>query len=110
MRKQIAIHLGDIPQKNFLSDLSQNKGPEEFYHLAAQSFIGYSVENAHSTYDVNIRGVLKVCNVIRLSSPDTRMYFAATSELFWKPIETPQNEKTPFLPRSPYAISKLTGL
>lgn len=110
IRKQIVIHYGDITDENFLSKLLQNERPEEFYHLAAQSFVGYSFENAHSTYDVNIGGTLNVCNAIRSSSPDTRMYFAATSELFGRPAETPQNESTPFLPRSPYAISKLAGL
>ena len=110
MRKQILIHYGDIIDKNFLSKLLQNERPKEFYHLAAQSFVGYSFENAYSTYDVNIGGTLNVCNAIRSSSPDTRMYFAATSELFGRPAETPQDESTPFLPRNPYAILKLAGL
>jgi GDPmannose 4,6-dehydratase len=110
VKKEIIIHYGDITDENFLSKLLQNERPDELYHLAAQSFVGYSFENGQSTYDVNISGTLNVCNAIRSSSPDTRMYFAATSELFGKPIETPQNEKTPFLPRSPYAISKLAGL
>ncbi len=110
VRKDIIIHYGDITDENFLSKILKEEKPDELYHLAAQSFVGYSFENAQSTYDVNIGGTLNVCNAIRSSSPDTRMYFAATSELFGKPIETPQNEKTPFLPRSPYAISKLAGL
>ena len=110
IRKQVVNHYGDITDGNFLSKLLQNERPEEFYHLAAQSFVGYSFENAHSTYDVNIGGTLNVCNAIRSSSPDTRMHFAATSELFGRPAETPQNESTPFLPRNPYAILKLAGL
>ena len=110
IRKELVIHYGDITDENFLSKLLQTERPEELYHLAAQSFVGYSFENSHSTYDVNISGTLNVCNAIRSSSPDTRLYFAATSELFGKPNETPQNEKTPLLPRSPYAISKLAGL
>ena len=110
VRKDIIIHYGDITDENFLSKILKDEKPDELYHLAAQSFVGYSFENAQSTYDVNIGGTLNVCNAIRSSSPDTRMYFAATSELFGKPIETPQNEKTLFLPRSPYAISKLAGL
>jgi GDPmannose 4,6-dehydratase len=51
-----------------------------------------------------------VCNAIKDSSPDTRMYFAATSELFGQPKETAQNEMTPFFPCSPYAVSKLAGI
>ena len=110
VRSQIIIHHGDITDENFLSNLLQSEKPEELYHLAAQSFVGYSFENSQSTYDVNIGGTLNVCNAIRSSSTDTRMYFAGTSELFGKPLETPQNENTPFFPRSPYAISKLAGL
>ncbi len=109
-RNQINIHYGDITDGNFLSNLLLKEKPEEIYHLAAQSFVGYSFQNALSTYDANIGGTLNVCNAIRDSSPDTRMYFAATSELFGQPKETPQNEKTPFYPKSPYAVSKLAGI
>jgi GDPmannose 4,6-dehydratase len=110
IRKQIIIHYGDITDGNFLSNLLQKEKPEELYHLAAQSFVGYSFQNALSTYDANIGGTLNVCNAIKDASPDTRMYFAATSELFGQPKETPQNEMTPFFPRSPYAVSKLAGI
>ena len=109
IRKQIIIHYGDITDGNFLSNLLSYNKIDELYHLAAQSFVGYSFQNAQSTYDVNIGGTLNVCNAIKDLSPNTRMYFAATSELYGKPKETPQNESTPFIPRSPYAISKLAG-
>ena len=59
-------------------DLMNKKKPDEIYHLAAQSFVGYSFQNALSTYDVNIGGTLNVCNAVRDSSPDTKLYFAAT--------------------------------
>ena len=110
VRKQITIHYGDITDGHFLSTLLEREKPEELYHLAAQSFVGYSFQNALSTYDANIGGTLNVCNAVKDSSPDTRMYFAATSELFGQPKETPQNEMTPFFPRSPYAVSKLAGI
>lgn len=110
IRKQITIHYGDITDGHFLSTLLEKEKPDELYHLAAQSFVGYSFQNALSTYDANIGGTLNVCNAIKDSSPDTRMYFAATSELFGQPKETPQNEMTPFFPRSPYAVSKLAGI
>ena len=110
VRKQITIHYGDIMDGHFLSTLLEKEKPEELYHLAAQSFVGYSFQNALSTYDANIGGTLNVCNAIKDSSPDTRMYFAATSELFGQPKETPQNEMTPFFPHSPYAVSKLAGI
>ena len=110
IKKQIVIHYGDITDGNFLSNLLQKEKADELYHLAAQSFVGYSFQNALSTYDANIGGTLNVCNAVKDSSPDTRMYFAATSELFGQPKDTPQNEMTSFFPRSPYAVSKLAGL
>ena len=110
IRKDITIHYGDITDGSFFSNILQKEKPEELYHLAAQSFVGYSFENALSTYEANIGGTLNVCNAVKDSSPNTRMYFAATSELFGQPKETPQNEMTPFFPKSPYAVSKLAGL
>lgn len=109
VRKQITIHYGDITDGHFLATFLEREKPDELYHLAAQSFVGYSFQNALSTYDANIGGTLNVCNALKDSSPNTRMYFAATSELFGQPKESPQNEMTPFVPRSPYAVSKLAG-
>lgn len=109
IRKEIVIHYGDITDVNFLSKTLQKEKPEELYHLAAQSFVGYSFQNPSSTYDVNISGTLNVANAVKDYSPNTRMYFAATSEMFGQPDNVPQNENTPFKPRSPYAISKLAG-
>ncbi len=65
IRKQIFIHYGDITDGNFLSNLLQKEKPEELYHLAAQSFVGYSFQNALSTYDANIGGTLNVCNAVK---------------------------------------------
>ena len=110
IQKQINLHYGDITDGHFLSTLLEKEKPDELYHLAAQSFVGYSFQNALSTYDANIGGTLNVCNAIKDFSPDTRMYFAATSELFGQPKVSPQNETTPFFPRSPYAVSKLAGI
>ena len=107
--EKVRIHYGDLTDANFLSKLLGENKPDYFYHLAAQSFVGYSFQNPSSTYDVNIGGTLNVVNAIKDYSPDTRLYFAATSELYGQPNVTPQNEETPFQPRSPYAISKLAG-
>ena len=106
---RIKIHYGDLTDANFLSKLLKTVKPDELYHLAAQSFVGYSFENPSSTYDVNIGGTLNIANAVKDYSPETRLYFAATSELYGQPRETPQNENTLFHPRSPYAISKLAG-
>ena len=110
IKKQIIIHYGDITDGNFISNIFRELKPDELYHLAAQSFVGYSFQNVISTYDANIGGTLHACNAVKDSSPDTRMYFAATSELFGQPKQVPQNEMTPFFPRSPYAVSKLAGV
>lgn len=106
---KIKIHYGDLTDAGFFASLLKKEQPDELYHLAAQSFVGYSFQNPSSTYEVNISGTLNVLNAIKEYSPDTRMYFAATSEMYGQPRETPQNEDTPFSPRSPYAVSKLAG-
>jgi len=109
LKKQINLHEGDVTDTSFINRIVSEVKPDELYHLAAQSFVAYSFENPSSTYDINIGGTLNVVNAIRDYSPNTRLYFAATSELFGKPETVPQNENTPFRPRSPYAVSKLAG-
>jgi GDPmannose 4,6-dehydratase len=107
--EKISIHFGDLTDAGFLAKLLKEEQPDELYHLAAQSFVGYSFQNPSSTYDVNISGTLNILNAVKEYSPDTRTYFAATSEMYGQPREIPQDEETPFHPRSPYAISKLAG-
>ena len=81
--------------------------PDEIYHLAAQSFVGLSFEQPLYTCDVNALGVLRLLECIREACPGARFYQASTSEMFGKAEATPQNETTPFHPRSPYGVSKL---
>ncbi|MGC1272656.1 MAG: GDP-mannose 4,6-dehydratase [Planctomycetaceae bacterium] len=83
--------------------------PDQVYHLAAQSFVGYSFDDAFSTFRVNIDGTHFVLESVHRSVPDCRVYFAGTSEMFGHAEEVPQNERTRFHPRSPYGISKVTG-
>ncbi|MEM3192198.1 MAG: GDP-mannose 4,6-dehydratase [Candidatus Parvarchaeota archaeon] len=109
IQREVIIHYGDLTDANFFAKLLSKEKPDELYHLAAQSFVGYSFENPSSTYDVNISGTLNVANAVKDYSPGTRMYFAASSEMFGQPETVPQNEETPFKPRSPYAVSKLAG-
>ena len=109
IKEKVQIHYGDLTDANFLSKLLGENKPDYFYHLAAQSFVGYSFQNPASTYDVNISGTLNVVNAVKEYSPNTKLYFAATSEMFGQPESTPQNEETSFKPRSPYAVSKLAG-
>lgn len=81
--------------------------PDEFYNLAAQSFVGVSWEQPIVTTDINAIGVMRILESIRHSSPQTRFYQASTSEMFGKVQQIPQSETTPFYPRSPYGIAKL---
>lgn len=81
--------------------------PDEVYNLAAQSFVKSSFEQPIYTSDVNALGVTRILEAIRQTSPHSRFYQAGTSEMFGKVQCTPQNEGTPFYPRSPYGVAKL---
>jgi len=83
--------------------------PDEVYHLAAQSFVSYSFEDEFSTLQSNISGAHYILSAVQDITPSAKFYFAASSEMFGKVHETPQNEKTPFHPRSVYGISKVAG-
>ena len=83
--------------------------PDEIYHLAAQSFVSYSFEDAFSTFRTNIDGTHFILESVRQCAPRCRVYFAGSSEMFGNAPESPQSERTPFCPRSPYGVSKLTG-
>jgi len=106
---RITLHAGSLESHATIFSLIDKLKPTECYHLAAQSFVSYSFEDAFSTFDTNINGTLHLLSAIKDRSPKTRFYFAATSEMFGKASETPQRETTPFHPRSPYGISKVTG-
>src|SRR5918997_1295968 len=81
--------------------------PDEIYNLAAQSFVGLSFEQPVTTGEITGVGVVRLLEAIREANPAIRFYQASTSEMFGKAQTVPQNEKTPFYPRSPYAASKL---
>ena len=83
--------------------------PDEIYHLAAQSYVGYSFEDEFSTLNTNINGTHYILSAFRDLVPDARLYFASSSEMFGKVREVPQTEDTPFHPRSAYGISKVAG-
>jgi len=83
--------------------------PDEVYHLAAQSFVSYSFEDEFSTLQSNISGCHYILSAVNDIVPNARFYFAASSEMFGEVHEVPQNESTPFHPRSVYGISKVAG-
>jgi GDPmannose 4,6-dehydratase len=108
-RERITIIWGDITDHTIIDTVIRTGQYDEVYHLAAQSFVGASFTNPSLTYKTNIDGTLNVVNAIKEYSPKTKLYFAATSELFGKTSHMVQDEQTPFYPRSPYGISKLAG-
>lgn len=87
----------------------QDHKPDEFFNLAAQSFVAASFEVPLYTAEADAMGVTRILEAIRQYSPDTRFYQASTSEMFGKVQAVPQIESTPFYPRSPYGVAKLYG-
>src|SRR2546425_6234714 len=103
------IHLPDgdmTDQSSMITALKESK-PDEIYNLAAQSFVQTSFRQPVLTADVNGLGVIRLLEAAKEEAPDARIYQASTSELFGLSKETPQNENTPFHPRSPYGVAKL---
>jgi len=87
--------------------LVENSGAEEIYNLAAQSFVGVSFEQPITTAQITGIGALHLLEAVRIVNPKIRFYQASTSEMFGKAQAVPQNERTPFWPRSPYGTAKL---
>ncbi len=105
------LHYGDVTDSTNLIRLMQSIRPTEIYNLAAQSHVAVSFETPEYTANADALGVLRLLEAIRILDmvADTRFYQASTSELYGKAEETPQTERTPFYPRSPYAAAKLYG-
>lgn len=106
---RLNLHAGSLESYASIFNIVETIRPDECYHLAAQSFVSYSFEDEFSTINTNINGVMHVLSAIRQRAPKCKFYFAGSSEMFGKVRETPQNEETPFHPRSPYGISKVAG-
>ena len=103
------LHHGDMTDSSSIIKVIQKVQPDEIYNLAAQSHVAVSFQEPEYTANADALGVLRVLESIRTLglSKKTKFYQASTSELFGKVIETPQTEKTPFYPRSPYSVAKL---
>ena len=104
---KVTLHYGDLTDANSLSRLLYKIEPDEVYNLAAQSHVKVSFDIPEFTADVNAIGTLRLLDSIREVNDKIKFYQASSSELFGKVREIPQNENTPFYPRSPYAVSKL---
>lgn len=107
--EKIHIHSASLESYPSLFRVFQTVKPDECYHLAAQSFVGYSFDDEFSTINTNINGTHYVLSAMKEVAPDCRFYFAGSSEMFGNAQTTPQHEDTAFHPRSPYGISKVAG-
>lgn len=106
---KLVLHSASLENYASLFNVVEKVKPDECYHLGAQSFVSYSFEDEFSTINTNINGTHHILSSIKNKAPKCRFYFAASSEMFGLVREVPQNEFTPFHPRSPYGISKVAG-
>jgi len=108
--KDINLHAGSLESYASLFNIILKIKPAEVYHLAAQSYVGYSFEDEFSTLNININGTHYLLSAVKeFAASKVKFYFAGSSEMFGKVKTSPQNENTPFNPRSSYGISKVTG-
>ena len=110
-RRNFILHHGDLTDSTNLIRIIQEVQPDEIYNLAAQSHVHVSFETPEYTANADALGTLRILEAIRVLNmvEKTKFYQASTSELYGKTKEVPQNENTPFYPRSPYAVAKLYG-
>src|SRR6476619_3870517 len=109
--QRFILHYGDLTDATNLIRIVQETQPDEIYNLAAQSHVQVSFETPEYTANADAVGTLRLLEAIRILGRErhTRFYQASTSELYGRVREIPQNEATPFYPRSPYAVAKLYG-
>ena len=110
-KRKISLHYGDMTDSSNLIRLIKEIKPTEIYNLAAQSHVKVSFEVPEYTADTDGIGILRILEAVKFLGLEdkTRIYQASTSELFGKVQEVPQDEETPFYPRSPYGVAKLYG-
>mgnify|MGYP000331683903 CR=1 FL=1 len=106
---KIHINYGDVTDYQTIWRLLEKIKPDEIYHLAAQSQVKVSFEDDVGTLRINIQGTQNILSVVKEVCPESKFYFAGSSEMFGQAKESPQNENTLFNPVSPYGISKVTG-
>jgi len=108
-KRKFILHYGDITDAISVSSLIKNIKPDEIYNLAAQSHVAVSFEVPEYTANADGVGALRILEAIKFHGFEnkTKFYQAGTSEMFGKVAETPQTEKTPFYPRSPYGVAKV---
>lgn len=109
IQEKVTIVPGDLLDQVSLIEILQEHRPQEVYNLAAQSFVPTSWNQPVFTGEVTALGVTRLLDAIRIVDPEIRFYQASSSECFGKVRESPQNEETPFYPRSPYGVAKVYG-
>ncbi|MGB9071627.1 MAG: GDP-mannose 4,6-dehydratase [Terriglobales bacterium] len=106
---KLHLHAASLESYASLTKMLQDVQPDECYHLAGQSYVSYSFDDEFSTMRTNIQGTHELLAALKQVVPACKFYFAGSSEMFGKVHASPQNEETPFHPRSTYAISKVSG-
>ncbi len=106
---RVRIVAADLLDQHSLTVVMKDVQPDEVYNLAAQSFVPTSFTQPVLTGEFTALGVTRILEALRLACPTARFYQASSSEMFGKVVETPQDENTPFYPRSPYGVAKLYG-
>lgn len=106
---KLHFHGASLESYASLCKLLQDVQPDECYHLASQSYVSYSFDDEFSTMRTNVQGTHELLAALKQITPQCRFYFAGSSEMFGRVHASPQNEQTPFHPRSTYAISKVSG-
>ncbi len=106
---QITLHPASIEAYPSMFQIVQRVKPEECYHLAASSFVSYSFDDEFAIFNSNVNGTHYILSILKEIAPLCKFYFAGSSELFGRASSYPQNENTPFHPRSAYGITKATG-
>ena len=109
IEKQVTLLDGDLGDMSSLVRIMQQAPPDEIYNLAAQSFVASSWQQPLLTANITAVGVANMLEAMRCAKPDARFYQASSSEMFGRIQNPVQSEKTPFYPRSPYAVAKLFG-
>lgn len=109
IQDRITLVQGDLLDQVSLIDILKEHQPDEVYNLAAQSFVPTSWKQPVFTGEVTALGVTRLLDAIRTVDPEIKFYQASSSEMFGKVREVPQNESTPFYPRSPYGVAKVYG-
>ncbi len=109
IQTKLTLLPGDLIDQNSLMDAVAEARPDEVYNLAAQSFVKTSWDQPVLTAETTALGVVRLLEAVRRIAPEARVYQASSSEMFGKVCQTPQNEETPFYPRSPYGVAKVAA-